>query len=117
MEMTQTPGTMGTKGNDYVANWPAAVARKFTLSPEHIANAMQLAGITTEADTYRLRRAFLAKEATPEVAALTPESARKVMTELKAISAEIQRAASTACRGCGLPLFNGECEQCGESLV
>jgi hypothetical protein len=116
--MQQTPGTMGAKGTDYVAAWPTAMAHKFNLGCEHTAEAMRLAGlIATDADCYRLRSAFLAKEATPEVAALTPDTARLVITELKAINAGIRQAESTVCRHCGLPLFNGTCEQCGEPLV
>jgi hypothetical protein len=116
--MQQTPGTMGAKGTDYVAAWPAAMARKFNLGCEHTAEAMKLAGlIATDADCYRLRRAFLRKEATPEVAALTSDTAHKVITELKAINAGIKQAEQTNCHTCGLPLYNGECEQCGEPLV
>lgn len=116
--MQQTPGTMGSKGTDYVANWPTVIARKFHLSAEHTAIAMKLAGIiTSDDDCYRLRSAFLSKEATPEVAALTPDTARRVITELKAIGAEIRQAESTTCRYCGQPLFNGACEQCGEPLA
>ena len=116
--MQQTPGTMGSKGTDYVAAWPTVIARKFNLSAEHTADAMKLAGvITSDDDRYRLRSAFRAKEATADVAALTPEVARRVITELKAISAEITQAERTSCRCCGQPLFNGACEQCGEPLV
>ena len=111
-------GTMAAKGQAYVAAWPNAMAARFNLSCEYTAEAMQRAGIiTSDADCSRLRSAFLKKQAVPEVAALNPETARKVIAELAAIDARIRKAAATSCHCCGVTLINGACPACGEPLL
>lgn len=105
---------MQSKGHDYVAAWPAQIARKFNLSTDYVAEAMDRAGL---GDRNQLDVVFAEGEYAPEVAALTPETARQVMAELRAISDEIARIQKTTCRCCGLDLRNGECPQCGEPLA
>ena len=117
--MESIAGTMAEKGDEYVARWPRLIAHKHDLSPEYIADAMERAGVITDDETRkRLSGEFLRREPAPEVAALTPETARRVISELQAIGREIREAAKTTCPCCGLDLLqNGECAQCGEPLA
>ncbi len=106
------------KGADYVAAWPHGIARKFGLSVEYVATA-----INTMFATARLSQ-FAFYDTHPEereralhvVGGLTPDQAKQVIAELKRIKHEIAERQRTHCHSCGLPLRDGECEQCGEPL-
>lgn len=102
--------TMSDKGTDYVAAWPAGIARQTRLSPAYVAEALVRTGHATVTDKDRLGRAFLRGEPTAEVAALTPTTAKAVVAELRTISAEITATAKTHCHYCGLTLTaDGSC--------
>ncbi|MEU0783491.1 hypothetical protein ABZ341_18195 [Streptomyces sp. NPDC006173] len=109
-----TPGTMADRGQDYVAAWPANIAAKSRLSPEHVAEALTRAGLAEREDQMDLRMKFLHGEPVAQIAALTPDSARLVIAELRSISDEINTATKTHCHYCSLKLrADGECPSCG----
>jgi hypothetical protein len=111
---TPAPDTMAARGQDYVATWPSRIAARTRLSPEYVADALVRAGLATRDEQNDLRAKFLQENPTSQIAALTAETARLVIAELRAISAEIDEAAKTHCHYCGLKLqANGECRSCG----
>ncbi|MFE1925783.1 hypothetical protein ACFW91_24830 [Streptomyces asoensis] len=111
---TPAPNTMAQRGQDYVAAWPGAIAAKSHLSAEHVAEALIRAGLATSDERADLRATFRTQAPAPQIAALTPETARMVITELRAISAEISEAAKTHCHYCNLKLqADGQCRSCG----
>lgn len=108
------PGTMAARGEDYVAAWPANIARKFSLSPAYVAEALVRTGHAPAADQGALGQTFLRNEPTVQIGALTPDTAKAVIAELRTISAEINEAVKTNCHYCGLKLqADGECRSCG----
>lgn len=110
-----TTVTMADKGNAYVAKWPSGIARQLRISPEYIADAMVRADIINESERHRLGMAFLAKEFTPEVAALTPDAAKTVVEIARSIRLDLNAATLVSCHYCGLDLnTDGECRECGD---
>ncbi|MFJ3201038.1 hypothetical protein [Streptomyces sp. NPDC086989] len=108
------PHTMAARGRDYVAAWPTNIARQTRLSPEHVAEALTRAGITTKDAANDLRLPLLRGEHLSTIADLTPDQAKAVVAEMRAISTEISEAAKTHCHYCGLKLpKNGDCPSCG----
>jgi DNA-binding transcriptional MerR regulator len=109
------PHTMAARGTDYVTAWPGNIARQTHLSPEYIAEALTRAGLTTEDAAVELRGPLLRGEHLAAIANLTPEQAKAVVAEMKAIRTEIREAAKTHCHYCGLELSKtGECPSCGD---
>jgi hypothetical protein len=104
--------TMADKGDDYVAAWPGVMARRAGLSVEYVAPAMHAIGLIDEATASAMRSPLLRGEALPEIGALTPDNAKRIIGELQAINARIDARRLTHCDGCGLPLVDGECEEC-----
>lgn len=114
---TPAPGTMAARGQDYVASWPAGIAAKNRLSPEYIAEALVRAGFATPAEQTDLRTKFRRGEAAPQIAALTPDNARLVIAELRAISSEITEAAKKYCECSALKVRGADhCPSCGTEI-
>ncbi|MFJ3699551.1 hypothetical protein ACIPW9_36415 [Streptomyces sp. NPDC090052] len=110
------PGTMGQRGQDYVAAWPTRIAQQIGLSPAYVAEALTRAGLSTREEQGNLGQTFLRGEPTPQIAALTPDTAKTLVAELRAISAEISETAKTHCHYCNLKLrTDGECPSCGNT--
>lgn len=108
-----TTKTMADKGETYVANWATGIADRAGLGVGHIAHAMYRAGVVDEATWPGLESRFIRREVVPEVAALTPETVRPVIAEVKKIKAGIAARKLTHCHTCGLPLGrDGECDEC-----
>ncbi|MEU3220058.1 helix-turn-helix domain-containing protein [Streptomyces sp. NPDC006971] len=108
------PGTMGARGQGYVAAWPARIAQQIGLSPAYVAEALTRTGLSTRDEQGSLGQAFLRGGPVAQIAALTPDTAKAVIAELRAIAAEISEAAKTHCHCCGLKLpKNGDCPSCG----
>lgn len=107
------------KGREYVSQWPRVVAGRLGISSEYTAAAMRATGIiTTDAEEYDLRTAFLDGSFTEAVANLTPEQAKAVVDQLRLIRKGLDQRARTDCHYCGLPLSsNGECRECGEPML
>lgn len=108
---------MSSRGREYVTYWPQAIARQANLSGEWIATAMERAGVLPDGtDVHGLGMRLLRKEYAEEVAQLTPAQAKAVVEIAKTIDRELREEAKTNCRGCGLPLENGTCHQCGDPI-
>jgi hypothetical protein len=96
------------KDTAYVARWPHAIADRVGISVEHVARALER--VTGQKVS---QMAFYADQAVPEIGALTTEQARAVVAQMQAIRQEIEsRQDITHCRTCGLPLRDGECQEC-----
>ncbi|MFG3046292.1 hypothetical protein ACGFZR_15350 [Streptomyces sp. NPDC048241] len=113
--MQQIPGTMSSKGEHYVAVWPAGVANRLDISPEYVAEAMTRTGLATTDEAGTLRSAFLRKTPTAQIAKLTPADAQRVLAELKAIARDLNATRLANCHYCGQSLNrrSGECDECG----
>lgn len=96
------------RGATYVAQWPLLIARDLGMSPEYVATAIRTIlpeATITAGDVY-------GDAAHPDVASLTPAQAQAVVAELRSILTRISRQMRTHCRGCGLPLVHGRCQEC-----
>ncbi|MEV8606182.1 hypothetical protein AB0465_40680 [Streptomyces griseoviridis] len=111
------PSTMAARGQDYVAAWPAGITRKLRLTPAYVAEALVRAGHATEDERPALATAILRGEPVDQDAALTPDTTKAVIAELRANSADLTETTKTHCHYCGLKhQADGECRSCGEGL-
>lgn len=100
------------RGAQFVTKWTRTIPRQTGLSVQHLAQALQRADITTEADHTRISNDLLFERPVPEIEGLEPEQAQRVIAEMRAIHAEIKAAEQTHCHYCGLPKRNGQCQEC-----
>lgn len=98
--MTTTTASMADKGDDYVARWPAGIARRLGATVEMVAHAMVVFEIISEARAAELLAPMTRGEHIAEVAAMTPDQAKRVVRH-------IQVLALPACDECGVRIPKG----------
>lgn len=102
-------GTMiEDRGAEYVAAWPAMTTRDLGMGLDYILDAIRavVPGATISWEDLHTG------EPLPSIGALTVEQARAVVAELLAIKRRLRERERTHCRGCGLPLVRGRCQEC-----
>lgn len=105
-----TDQTMRTaKGNDYVNAWPNAMATKYSVHPNLVADAINETLGTTITDNAFLRDDPAALDI---VGNLTPADVQAIRPRLADYSRQAAEARRTQCTCCGLPTRNGHCEGC-----
>lgn len=99
------------RGAEYIMRWIETIPRQTGLSISHLATAVRT---VTGADLRAADlTAALATDTPPvDVANLTPDQAKAVVSEMRAVSNRIDAAARTQCHYCGLPLRGGRCDEC-----
>lgn len=106
-EETEMASMLENAGAEYVTNWPANIASRFSLSAEYVIDALN----TVTGSALTARAAYSTKPLT-EVAALDSETAQAVIAEVREIAARLAEAAHGTCHTCGLPLRGGACTEC-----
>jgi hypothetical protein len=106
-----TTHAMSEKGQDFVAGWADAIARKVGISVEYVAQAAHTVGV--EIDRWALYRSSPDHQrALDIIGSLTPDQAKAIAQEMRVIEARLVEHQRTCCHYCGLPLKQGRCEEC-----